>query len=77
MICEINPWFLDGLNLTVEDLIGWFTVRGYDLYRYENVSRRLVPVPDPGAVKEDNYVFVHPRRAQRLSIFLGAEPDTG
>jgi FkbM family methyltransferase len=67
IICEINPWFLEGLGLKVEDLVGFFTERGYRLYRYTN--HRLVPT-EAKDVEEDNWVFVHPSRAARLGSVL-------
>ncbi len=67
VICEINPWFLEGLGLKVQDLVGFFTERGYRLYAYQ--GRRLVPTAVADVV-EDNWVFVHPSRADRLSSVL-------
>ncbi len=67
IICEINPWFLEGLGLKVEDLVGFFTERGYRLYHYKD--RRLVPT-EVADVVEDNWVFVHPSRADRLASVL-------
>lgn len=75
IICEINPWFLTGLGLKVDDLVGFFTQRGYRLYRYTSESggaRRLAPTKIED-VEEDNWVFVHPSREDRLrSILPGA-----
>ena len=70
VICEINPWFLTGLGLQVQDLVGFFEERGYSLYRY--TRGRLVPTQTRD-VEEDNWVFVHPARADRLrSVIVGA-----
>jgi FkbM family methyltransferase len=69
VICEINPWFLDGFNLTLEDLIGFFRARGYALYRY-TAGRRLVPMATIDVV-EDNYVFIHARRLSPFASLLG------
>jgi FkbM family methyltransferase len=74
IICEINPWFLTGLGLKVEDLVGFFTDRGYRLYRYSSKGGgrgRLVPT-EIKDVEEDNWVFVHPSRADRLRSVLPA-----
>jgi FkbM family methyltransferase len=67
VISEINPWFLDGFGISVDDLLAFFSSRGYDLYRWNEPSRRLRTVTAPEEVVEDNYVFVHPRRADRLA----------
>jgi FkbM family methyltransferase len=72
VICEINPWFLEGFGLSVPDLLTFFYTRDYSLYRYDEISpgqRRLVEVR-PGQVVEDNYVFVHPSRRDRLAPLL-------
>jgi FkbM family methyltransferase len=62
VICEINPWFLEGFGLRLEELTGFFADRGYGLYRYtpEKRLRKIVSLDD---VVEDNYVFLHPDRA--------------
>ncbi len=60
IICEINPWFLDGFGLRLEDLLDFFASRGYVLYRYTS-EKRLRRVDAP-AIVEDNYVFIPPER---------------
>ena len=71
VICEINPWFLDGFGVTLEELVGLFRQRGYELYRYDTSSerRRLEPV-SLDQVVEDNYVFIHPSRADAFASLL-------
>jgi FkbM family methyltransferase len=68
VICEINPWFLDGFGLRLEDLVGFFTERGYRLYRY-TPEKKLVDV-SLREVVEDNYVFVHADRLPQFSSLL-------
>jgi hypothetical protein len=75
VICEINPWFLDGFGIKLSELVSFFADRGYALYRYEENVRRLVPVGSLAEIVEDNYVFVHPDRTERLSGLLGAGPS--
>jgi FkbM family methyltransferase len=72
VICEINPWFLEGFGIGLGELIGFFTDRGYGLYRYDDRGRSLRPVDDPATVDEDNYVFIH---AERLERFRGLLPS--
>ena len=70
VICEINPWYLEGFGLQLEaDLLEPFFARGYELYFYEHRTRRLEP-RRPDQVVEDNYVLVHPSRRHRLAGFL-------
>jgi FkbM family methyltransferase len=69
VLCEINPWFLEGFGITLDELTGFFLGKGYRLYRYHEAVRRLIEVA-PADVVEDNYVFVHPRRADRLARFF-------
>jgi FkbM family methyltransferase len=67
VICEINPWFLEGFRIKLEELLDFFDARGYRLYRYvgEDGQRRLREVT-ASEVEEDNYVFVHPSRSERF-----------
>ena len=56
VVCEINPWFLEGFGVKLDDLISFFTSRGYGLYRFKGGRLLETAVAD---VVEDNYVFVH------------------
>lgn len=72
VICEINPWFLEGFGIGLEELLGFFEERGYRLYRYveEGGRRRLRETAAP-EVEEDNYIFIHPSRLERFTKLLG------
>lgn len=70
VICEINPWFLDGFEFDLGELTGFFSDRGYELYRYDDANRTLSLVKRPEDVVEDNYVFIHPRRLERFTALL-------
>ena len=65
IVCEINPWFLDGLALTPDDLVAFLAPHGYRVYRYAGGMLR-----EPGKLVEDNYVFVHPSRLGRVRTLL-------
>lgn len=67
VISEINPWFLDGFELELRELTGFFTSLGYGMYRCDEALRYLRPLAPSEEVVEDNYVFLHPRRAGRLA----------
>lgn len=71
VLIEINPWYLQGFGQSVDDLAKIFAERGYELYRFDDVTRRLRR-HDFAAIVEDNYVFVHPRRAARLSPLMAS-----
>ncbi len=75
VLCEINPWFLGGFGITLEELVGFLAARGYELYRYDETGHRLVGVTDLGDVEEDNYVFVHPDRLARFGPLVGGLPQ--
>lgn len=70
VICEINPWFLDGFGLSLDDLVDFFASRGYGLYFY-TPEKRLVPV-GPREIVEDNYVFIHSDRLTPFASLLDA-----
>ena len=71
VICEINPWFLDGFDVTLKELIGLFQQRGYELYSYTKGGDggRLEQVALDEVV-EDNYVFIHPSRKDAFASLL-------
>lgn len=68
VICEINPWFLDGFGLRLDELLSFFFERGYGLYHY--TPRKTLAVTAPEAVTEDNYVFLHPRRLAPFAALI-------
>jgi len=72
VICEIVPWFLEGFNFQLSELVGFFTDRGYELFRYvgERGRGKLTPVPIEEII-EDNYVFIHPDWRSRFASLLG------
>jgi FkbM family methyltransferase len=68
VLCEINPWFLDGFGIQLEELTGFFFHKGYRLYHYDDGQHCLNEVA--GKVVEDNYLFLHPCRADRFASLL-------
>jgi FkbM family methyltransferase len=71
VICEINPWFLEGFEISLEELAGFFCDQDYKLYRYRNEDGRAnLEVTDIEDVVEDNYIFIHPSRLSRFSSLL-------
>jgi FkbM family methyltransferase len=69
VLCEINTWFLEGFGIPLDELLGFFTSRGYRVYKLDEARNKLVPV-EIGPDTEDNFLFVHPRRRDRLSAWL-------
>ena len=71
VICEINPWFLEGFGVKLEELTDFFFDQGYQLFHYrtDHGRGRLRPVP-PQEVVEDNYVFIHADRLSRFASLL-------
>jgi FkbM family methyltransferase len=65
VICEINPWFLDGFGLGESDLLGFFADKGYGIYQY--LAGKL---HQPREIEEDNYLFVHPTRLAALADLI-------
>jgi FkbM family methyltransferase len=68
VVIEINPWFLEGFGLTVEEMVSFFSSLGYELHRYEDGRLRPKKVSD---VEEDNWVFVPAERRERMAAILG------
>ncbi len=69
LVCEINPFYLAGFDMQLDDLLGPLYARGYESYRLDDATKKLVRVK-PTDIVEDNYVFVHPRRRARLLALL-------
>lgn len=69
VLCEINTWFLQGFGIPLAELTGFFAERGYRTYKLVDATNKLVPV-EIGPDTEDNFVFVHPRRRERLTALL-------
>jgi hypothetical protein len=67
--CEINTWFLDGFGFKLDDLLGFFRVRGYRVFWWDDRQQRLVE-PTLGEKVDDNYVFIHPRRLGRFAAVI-------
>ncbi|MGI8551493.1 MAG: FkbM family methyltransferase [Dehalococcoidia bacterium] len=71
VICEINPWLLEGFGLRLDELLSFFYSKGYCLYTYaRHRATRLLNVSAAGEIVEDNYFFVHPGRSDRFTAFL-------
>jgi len=71
VLCEINPWFLEGFGLKLQDLLDFFFDLGYHLYRYEeHGKRRILKAVGPEEVIEDNYLFLHPSREKPFQFLI-------
>jgi FkbM family methyltransferase len=71
VICEINPWYLEGFGIRLDELTGFFFGKGYVIYHYRNDegARRLRAV-EVSEIAEDNYIFIHPSRRERFDALL-------
>ncbi len=67
IICEINPWFLDGFGVKLHDLTDFFFSKNYKMFFYK--EGRLLEA-NVEKVVEDNYVFIHPTRVQRFADLI-------
>jgi FkbM family methyltransferase len=71
VICEINPWYLEGFGLRLEELTGFFFEKSYKLFSYDHGNtRKLVQVTNLKNIVEDNYLFIHPRRQDSFGPLL-------
>jgi FkbM family methyltransferase len=66
VLCEINPWFLEGFGIALGDLVAFFADKGYELYAYKQ-PRTLTKIGRIEDIVEDNYVFIHARRLRLFS----------
>jgi FkbM family methyltransferase len=74
ILCEINPWFLEGFGSDLASLTGFFFEKGYELYRY---AEGRLSLQSPADLLEDNYLFLHPDRRERFSTLLrGIAPSS-
>ena len=71
VICEINPWFLEGFGVKLEDLTEFFFGKGYKIFFYDQSGgqKRLREV-SVGEIVEDNYVFIHPQYFERFAAIM-------
>ncbi|HKP45074.1 MAG TPA: FkbM family methyltransferase [Pyrinomonadaceae bacterium] len=71
VICEINPWYLEGYGIALAELTGFFFEKGYSLYSYDwEKTGELVLIDDLNNVVEDNYLFIHSQRLDDFSSIL-------
>jgi len=71
VVCEINPWYLEGFGLSVEDLTSFFFEKEYRLFRYsKHGSPQLEEIRTAAEVVEDNYLFVPPSRIGKFARLL-------
>ena len=73
VVCEINPWFLDGFGIHLSELLEFFSEKGYRLYRYEKTGgHKIVKAVASEEVVEDNYLFLHPSRATSFASLIAS-----
>lgn len=63
-VCEINPWFLEGFGITLQELTDFFTGKGYKIFHYKNTNGKRLREIKIEEIVEDNYVFIHPSRIE-------------
>jgi FkbM family methyltransferase len=67
VVTEINPWFLEGFHISLDEFIDFFARMDYGLYRY--TDGRLIPTPKDKVV-EDNWIFLPSERRAQLASLL-------
>ena len=66
VVCEVNPAFMIGFGYDVPSLLRFVGDLGYSAYWYEH-SKLVRGVAEPHQAVPNNWIFVHPRRADRLA----------
>jgi FkbM family methyltransferase len=69
-ICEINPWFLEGFGINLDELLDFFFSKGYKIFHYTNNNGKFLREVSGNDIVEDNYVFIHPNRFDRFAEFM-------
>ena len=76
ILCEIEPWYLEGFGIDPKALGEFFQARDYSLYHYDvvngNRALTLTTIEGLGAFSSHNYVLVHPSRRDRLASVLSS-----
>jgi FkbM family methyltransferase len=74
ILCEIEPWFLEGFGIQPRALGDFFREHDYDMYHYDVVDGKgalaLTTIDGLGTFSSHNYVLVHPSRRDRLAALL-------
>lgn len=69
IVCEVDPEFLSGFDLSPHDVTGLLAEHGYDAWRYRHgagLERIDASMPTPSG----NYVFLHPDRRDRVAEMI-------
>jgi FkbM family methyltransferase len=69
VLIEINSGFLAGFGVKLDDLLQFFSGRGYRMFWWDDKQRRLV-APTLGEKVDDNFFFIHPDRLDRFAGLL-------
>jgi FkbM family methyltransferase len=69
-VCEINPWFLEGFGIRLEELTNFFTDKDYKIFHYTNAGEKRLREVEISEIVEDNYVFIHPSRLKSFEHLL-------
>lgn len=72
VLCEINPWFLEGFGIRLEELLDFFFKKGYRLYHYSQNpgGKWVLQEVSLKEVVEDNYLFIHPSREASFASLI-------
>jgi FkbM family methyltransferase len=71
IVCEVNPWFLEGYGVALKDMTDFLGAHAYEVYRYigDRSQGHLIAMGDT-SMDDDNYVFIHPSRLTRFERLL-------
>jgi len=67
VLIEINPWFLDGFGVKIDDLINPFIELGYRLYIYDEGQGNLKLIGNFDQIVERNYLLIHSKFIDRFA----------
>jgi FkbM family methyltransferase len=67
ILCEINPFFLKGFKIELDDLLGFFTSRRYTVHSYRDAPEPCLMAARAADIVEGNYLFIPEERLPRLA----------
>ncbi len=73
LLVEVNPWFLEGFDVSMHSFLQLFKSHGYIMYHFDPLLKKLKPMTCREEVVESNYLFIHPSRLNHLQHLISCD----